>query len=308
MTGPAPFLVPAGTAVLSGELTPHLAERRGIVLIRTPYDARAHRPMAASLARRGWDCLVQDVRGRHASTGAWMPYAHEAADGVATIAALRAAGHDGPLVLLGASYAAHTALEAARVVGAGEVDAVVALVPALGLYETAYDVHRRPQHRDRLGWWSRHGFTRHDAPPLGAAALDTATRVAETVGAFAAARWLGWDEVRMGAWHRLWTADPLDLTARYGGLGMPLLIVTGDHDPFDGQARRLADATTRGPGPVAAVLSGPWGHDLRVRGASPGAHVLDWLAGRGTTSGVERRLDATLGAWLDRALATEGAA
>lgn len=310
MTGPEPFIVETRGARLAGELTRHAGRRRGFVLVRTPYDARRHRDLASSLARRGYDCLVQDVRGRHGSEGAWHPYDDEAADGVATLAVVRRAGFAGPVVLYGASYAAHTALETAAAAGQAGVAAVVALVPALGLHETAYDADGIAQHRDRLGWWARHGFARFDEHPLPPEVLRTAEGIAETVGPFAAARWLGWDDDRRDRWQRLWGATPLDLGRRYGTVGVPLLVVTGDQDPFDRHARRLAAAWGSRRGPRAALLSGPWGHDLALgageaetvlaEAGGPGARILDWLAGAGPAPGTERRLDCARRRWVDQ--------
>lgn len=319
MTGAEPFVVGARDARLFGELTRHQGERRGLVVVRTPYDARRHRDLAASLARRGYDCLVQDVRGRHGSEGDWRPYEAEGADGVATLEAVRRAGLAGPVVLYGASYAAHTALETAAAVAGDGIAAVVALVPALGLHETAYDARGVPQHRDRLGWWHLHGFSRTERPPLPAVVLDAATGIADTVGPIAAAHWLGWDDGHRDRWVRLWGADPVDLVGRYGGLDTPLLVVTGDHDPFDGHARRLAAAWGRRRGHAAALLSGRWGHDLVLAGADaasvladaggPGARILDWLAGRGPAAGTERRIDPSRRRWADHVPAPrEGAA
>lgn len=308
-----PVWVDSGSHRLAGELTPHAGARQGLVVVRTPYDRRRHRDLAASLARRGWDCLVQDVRGRHGSAGAWHPYRHEAEDGLATLAWAAGAGlaEAGRVVLYGASYAAHTALETARVAPVGAVTAVVALVPALGRYETAHDVGGAPQHLDRLGWWARYGFAREDLAPLPPAVLASAAAVAAARGPQAAARELGWGAERLDRWRELWSAAPLDLDSRYGAIETPLLVVTGDQDPFDGWARRLATAWgVRARTGAAALVSGPWGHDLAARdpGAArvaagaggPGARVLDWLAGRGPRPGQERRLDVALGAWRDR--------
>lgn len=306
---PEALTVTVPGARLSGELTRHRGERRGMVVVRTPYDAVAHRPLAASLAARGWDCFVQDVRGRYASTGTWQPYAGEADDGGATLEALRTAGLSGPLVLLGASYAAHTALETVAALGGGGVAAVVAMVPALGLHETAYDVAGTPQHRHRLGWWHLHGFTQVEQPLLATDVLDTAAGIAALLGPIAAAKWLGWDGARLAEWTRLWSADPIDVPGRYGDLAVPLLVVTGDLDPFDGHARRLAADWGCRRGTDATLLSGPWGHDLVPRCADgdrvmkaaggPGGRILDWLAGLGPAPGIERRLDPARRQWLD---------
>ncbi|RPF20617.1 CocE/NonD family hydrolase [Myceligenerans xiligouense] len=305
-------VVLADGARLVGDLFPATGDRRGVAVVRTPYDARRHHPLAASLARQGYDCLVQDVRGRHRSDGAWTPYDVEGADGAATLADLREAGFDGPAVLYGASYAAHAALETARVAGPSlGVGAVVALVPALGLHETAYSGTGRPQYRDRIGWWARHGFGRSDDPPLSPDRLDRAAEVAHRESPVAAAAWLGWSDLpRRRAWHRLWETGPLDLAGRYGAVGVPLLVVTGDRDPFDHHARALAAAWGARYGPRAALLAGPWGHDLgigtrdpRLRAAfdaagTPGRRIAAWLAGTaGPEPGTTETLDTATRRW-----------
>ncbi|MEV4999519.1 CocE/NonD family hydrolase [Nocardioides sp. LML1-1-1.1] len=254
-----------------GDLFAAQGERRGLVLVRTPYDARCHHDLARSLAARGLDCLVQDVRGRHRAAGSWVPYRHEAEDGAATLRDLASAGIPGPYLLYGASYEAHAALEAARTVP-HLVSGVLAAVPALGLHETAWSRAGVPRHRDRIGWWTIHGFARTDEPALPPRRLAAATAVAEQDGPLAVPDFLGWPEERRAAWARLWAAEPVDL-GRYAGL--PLLVVTGDTDPFDDHARALAAATG------ADLLSGPWGHDLGIgTDSSPGPRMLAWLRDR----------------------------
>ena len=54
-----------------------------VVLVRTPYDKTAPGAVldARYLARRGYVCAMQDVRGRFASEGEWYAFAKEAPDG-----------------------------------------------------------------------------------------------------------------------------------------------------------------------------------------------------------------------------------
>ena len=54
-----------------------------VVLVRTPYDKAAPKGVldARFLARRGYVCAMQDVRGRFASEGEWYAFAKEAPDG-----------------------------------------------------------------------------------------------------------------------------------------------------------------------------------------------------------------------------------
>ncbi|MFJ3957077.1 CocE/NonD family hydrolase [Arthrobacter sp. NPDC090010] len=251
----------------------------GTVLIRTPYGKADYGPQAESWNRAGFDVVVQDVRGRYGSSGDWIPYATEGDDGTATVQDLEARGLlHGPLLLAGASYDAHCALETARVLetvraletpegsppGLARPTAVVAMVPALGLFETAYDPQGNPRFRDRIGWWHQHGFGRESGPGLSGPELDGLVARAGQDGPLG----LMDDAVHgpgvhgpgaAAAWHRLWEAPPLDLHARYGHLGTPLLVIGGRKDFFAEETIRLADAWAQGR---TELLWGPWGHRL----------------------------------------------
>ncbi|MDA0565224.1 alpha/beta hydrolase [Streptomonospora sp. S1-112] len=278
------------------------AHPQGIVLIRTPYDADEHASTARSWNARGYHCLVQDVRGRYRSAGRWSPYTHEHDDGGEVLARL-AADHPGlPVVLYGASYAAHTALEAARAAAeagaAGAsggtaapsaVAAVIVLVPALGLAETAWDADGVPQLRHRIGWWHQHGRTPRPQPPLPPAELDGRVAQAREHGVIEAAADWGWTPHARAGWRRLWTARRIDLAARYGRVAAPLLVVSGDDDFFHHHAQRLARAWSA----ASHFASGPWGHGLvggvtdparraRITAAGGLAHIIDpWLSANG---------------------------
>ncbi len=74
--------------VLVGDL--HVATgdaRRPGLLIRTPYGRQQYRDdsMVAKAVERGYAVVVQDVRGRYESAGAFDPYKHEGHDGFDTI-------------------------------------------------------------------------------------------------------------------------------------------------------------------------------------------------------------------------------
>ncbi|NYI77606.1 CocE/NonD family hydrolase [Nocardioides panzhihuensis] len=317
MTQPAVSPFPVSTrddVVLGGWLVRSVGTARAVVLVRTPYDARAHLPLATSLARHGFDCLVQDVRGRYSSAGAWRPYATEARDGTDTVDALHQRCPLTPVVAYGASYAAHTALETART--DPRVTRVVALVPALGAHETAYSADGTPQHLDRLGWWAIHGFAREDEAALAPDVLRTAAAVTDRDGPMAAAARLGWDGARLDAFRELWSAPALDVPDHFGDATAPLLVVTGDADPFDTYARGLAAGWGARSGVGSALVSGPWGHDLGIgttdtalraaydAAGSPGRIILRWLTHAEPAPGQELRLDVAARTWSGRPLVT----
>lgn len=265
------------------------ADPRGVVIIRTPYGAWRHGDTARAWTGRGYRCVIHDVRGRHSSDGEWHPYLAERSDGRAVVEAVRAENPGLPLVLSGGSYAAHTALEAAR---AADVDALVLLVPALGLAETAWDENGHPHLHHRIGWWHQHGRGARSQPPLTDEELAARVARATEVGVHRAAEEWGWSRVALSGWRRLWSAPAVDLDRAYGALRAPLLLIRGDHDFFFADAGRLA-AAWRGP---VHLVDGPWGHRLaadidddevrsRLRRAGGIGRVLDsWLAENGLPS------------------------
>ncbi|MFJ6995791.1 CocE/NonD family hydrolase [Streptomyces sp. NPDC003090] len=204
------------------------------VVLRTPYDRRAHRAELAAWAARGFAALAQDVRGRHGSDGDWHPYGdHEPRDGAATLRWVRdQPWSDGRVVAAGASYAAHCAL-----VTPG-ADAVLAAVPALGPAETAREPTGPERLHARAGWWAAHGRG----------------RVSTTAAPPDPRRLPVRDLLDVPGWAALWDAARRPpLTGR-----VPLLAVGGTRDPFAEDTVRL----WRGWHGPARLLLGPWGHGL----------------------------------------------
>ena len=58
-----------------------------VILERTPYDKASPSAVtnARYFARRGYVCVIQDVRGRFESEGEWYAFAKEAPDGYDTV-------------------------------------------------------------------------------------------------------------------------------------------------------------------------------------------------------------------------------
>ncbi|MFD6952102.1 hypothetical protein A6A08_17745 [Nocardiopsis sp. TSRI0078] len=263
----------AATLVRTG--APHTP--RPAVLIRTPYDRAALLPEAAGWARAGFACLVGDVRGRHGSTGRFLPYRHEAADGTAVLEHLLDTGAcDGRVLLAGASYGAHCALTTA-LTHHPAVRGVLAAVPALGPGETAREKGGAARLACRVGWWTEHGGTARPRPPRehgehlpALPPTDIPRRVLGTAPP-------GWDA--------LWRApERSPLWEELARARVPLLAVGGTGDPFAAHTLDLARAWG---GPVR-LLMGPWGHTLDAR--APGTA----LAGR--------RIGACYLAWARAAL------
>ena len=90
-----------------------------VALARTPYGKDFSSVMAQldapRLARAGYVVVIQDVRGRFRSEGAWRPFRDEAADGYDSVEwAARLPGSSGAVGMFGASYLGFTQWMAAK--------------------------------------------------------------------------------------------------------------------------------------------------------------------------------------------------
>ncbi|GAB4182482.1 MAG: CocE/NonD family hydrolase [Thalassobaculales bacterium] len=124
--------------VLAGDLwRPAAPGRYPVLLMRQPYGKRIASTVVyahpAWYAAHGYMVLVQDVRGRGASSGAFSLFAGEEADGAEAVAFAAALPHcDGQVAMYGFSYQANTQL-LALAGGAG----LAALAPCMA----GFDLH-----------------------------------------------------------------------------------------------------------------------------------------------------------------------
>lgn len=94
-----------GEVLLADRWVPASAGVAPLVLLRSPYGRRTLDLVGRLLAERGYQVLVQSVRGTFGSGGTWQPFRHERADGAATLRWL--AGQEwwpGAVGTLGPSY------------------------------------------------------------------------------------------------------------------------------------------------------------------------------------------------------------
>ncbi|MCE7001975.1 CocE/NonD family hydrolase [Kibdelosporangium philippinense] len=250
-----------------------------VVLIRTPYGRQNHLAEAEGWARRGFSCVVGDVRGRFESTGDFRPYVHERSDGATVVDwIVRQQFYDGGVLLVGGSYAAYCAITAA--LARPEVAiGVIAAVPALGQGETVREPGGAARLECRVGWWSEHGDTRIPRPAASFQHLLTQKPIRDIHSDLA-----GWNEV--------WAAPRRapELWDEIGKARMPLLAVGGLADPFAADTIELA----RSWGASARLLLGPWGHEL---GRGIGRVYVDWARALGRLTGYKELISVADGEW-----------
>ncbi len=138
-----------GVTLISDHYYPPHAGPQPTLLMRQPYG----RDIASTVvyahpvwfARHGYNVVIQDVRGRGDSEGAFYPFRHEAQDGFDTIAALRQRPEcNGSLGMYGFSYQGMTQWLAA----AEQPEGLKCIAPA----QTAHDLYR--------GWFYNNGALR----------------------------------------------------------------------------------------------------------------------------------------------------
>ncbi|WP_242902704.1 CocE/NonD family hydrolase [Actinomadura terrae] len=257
--------MPDGVDLLADLHRPRGAGPLPAVLVRTPYGRRQAlvRVLVDALARRGFQVVVQDVRGTGGSDGAFRAFHDERDDGLATLAWLRAQPWcDGRVATAGASYLgfAQWALAsradpplAAMGVGLTASEMVSSFYPggALALHNTlvwsslmATGDGRRPAHARRVRRAMRH-------LPVGEA--DTAA-IGRPEPFF---REVTANAERPGFW------DATDHSAAVAATTAPVSMVAGWWDLFlRGQLRDFA--ALQAAGRQARITIGPWGHDLKA--------------------------------------------
>lgn len=270
--------MPDGAVLVADLYRPRGAGPLPAVLVRTPYGKRQAlvRLLAGVLARRGFQVVIQNVRGIHGSGGEFHAFHDERDDGLATLAWVRAQPWcDGRVATAGASYLGYTQwaiapyadppLEAMGL-GITASEFVSSFYPggALALHNTLVwsslmgtrDDRRRPLHNRRVRHAMRHlPVGESDIAAIGRAEsfLREVTGNAENA-AF-------WRET--------------DHSAGVAATTSPASMVTGWWDLFlRGQLRDFA--ALHAAGRQARITIGPWGHDARALRALL-ADQVSWL-------------------------------
>ncbi|TDD22327.1 CocE/NonD family hydrolase [Actinomadura sp. KC06] len=271
--------MPDGVVLVADLYRPRGSGPLPVVLMRTPYGKRQPviRLFAGLLARRGFQVVVQNVRGVHGSGGEFRAFHHEKDDGLATLKWLRDQPWcDGRVAMVGASYLGFTEwavapyadppLEAMGV-GVTASEFVSSFYPggALALHNTlawsssmgTQDGTRQPFHKRRVRQAMRH-------LPVGEADEAAIGRPEPFLREVTAHAEPG-DE--------FWKAT--DHSAAVPATTTPTTMVTGWWDLF--LRRQLRDfAALHAAGRQVRITIGPWGHDKQSLRAT--LHdQLSWL-------------------------------
>ncbi|MCW2976608.1 MAG: CocE/NonD family hydrolase [Actinomycetia bacterium] len=255
----------------------HLPEGRGpfpALLQRVPYSREAGRIVDFSLDSRralkaGYAVVVQDVRGRFASGGAFTPFLDDANDGAETVAWTAAQPWcDGRVGMAGGSYGGAVQWAAARM----RPPALSAIAP----FVATNDCYDGWIYRDgvfELGF-NLHWALRNIAPP--AAARQRSDRLEQAIGAndridelYRRVPLLDQPDLDdLAPFYGDWLREPVP-NGRWGGLrpagpaavDLPTLSIGGWYDIF--QMGTLAGhASLAGSAAPRRLVMGPWAHSV----------------------------------------------
>lgn len=246
-----------------------IGDAPGTIVIRTPYGVGGPRSstllMARLLAESGQHVIVQDVRGRYASEGVFVPFVNERLDGADTLRwVAEQSWSTGPVGLFGISYLAYAAWCAL----AEAPELVAALVSVIGSGDLYGSFYRGGALclQNALEWGVSVG-ERESVPArrmdLVRGVVHRPVREADRV----TLRTVDWvrdwiDHPRRDAF---WQSITPELPARIP----PTLSVAGWYDFFlECQLRdhaALERAAQERGGPPPELIVGPWAHGLPAR-------------------------------------------
>ncbi len=274
------FRLSDGTALRSDHYYPAAAGPHPTLLLRQPYG----RDIASTVvyahpvwfARRGYNVVIQDVRGRGGSEGAFYPFRHEGRDGAETIAWLRARPEcNGRIGMYGFSYQGATQLLAAAEQPEG-LQCIAPAMTACDLYAGWFYHHGALRLGSSLGWGLQ--MLKEDARRLGLRDASAKLEAAWT-NVRAQSSWLPYAEhpaivdpalpsyVRDWFAHdsagEFWTA--MDVSQRAQKIVVPALHISGWYDTYlegsvSGFELLRAHAGTAQARAHQYLLAGPWIH------------------------------------------------
>lgn len=232
-----------------------------VIVTRTPYDKRQFDSVAMSWAGQGFVFVAQDVRGRYASEGEWLPYAQEEEDGMCTLRWIHTQPWcNGYIAVEGSSYGAFTAYAAAQGDNDGLISALITLVPAMGLRETAFHPSGAFHLWDRIWWDASFGSSTESkqAELMNAIKLQPQLirhlPVSELPSVF---------PLPLNNWTRVLDPCTLPETIRLEQVNQAVLHIGGWHDPFIVSLFHNYTTLLQGSKQQTLIV-GPWGHEVNA--------------------------------------------
>jgi putative CocE/NonD family hydrolase len=251
-----------GVRLLSNVYLPSEHGQFPCILVRTPYGKGADiTPNYQAFVERGYAVMVQDVRGRYESEGAFQPLTQEPADGDDTINWIaRQPWSNGRVGMMGGSYLGIVQWKAA-LANNPHLKAIFPVVSGCDDYrDRFYSTGGAMKLGNRLQWMSENLRAPGYHTDFGKFVLHLPTRSSDVTA-------LGWPSPMYqeivahpsfdGFWRAISVREQLDR------IKLPVFSVGGWYDNF-AESDLEAFATLHRKSNVNRILIGPWAHNMSV--------------------------------------------
>ncbi len=260
-----------GVRLFANVYLPHETSRLPAILVRTPYGKGADiNANYQAFVEHGYAIVVQDVRGRYESEGAFQPLTQETSDGDDTLNWVAHQGWcNGKIGMMGGSYVGIVQWKAAL---AGNPH-LKAIFPVVSGYDDYRDRYYSPggalKLGNRLEWMSENLRAPGYHQEFGKFVLHLPVRSADVAA-------LGWtspmyrDVIEHPTFDAFWRA--ISTKEHLDKIKVPVFSVGGWYDNFV-QSDLEAYAARRKTTGLNRILIGPWAHNMSLpfEGVSFGA-------------------------------------
>lgn len=251
-----------GVRLSANVFLPSETARVPAILVRTPYGKGPDiTPHYQAFVERGYAVVVQDVRGRYESEGAFLPLTQEPMDGDDTLNWIaRQPWSDGKIGMMGGSYSGIVQWKAA-LRNNPHLKAIFPVVSGYDDYrDRYYSTGGALKLGNRLGWMSENMRAPGYQPDFARFVLHLPVRSADIAA-------LGWtsplfrEVIAHPAFDSFWR----DISTReqIHRIAIPVFSVGGWYDNFV-QSDLEAYTALRNRSSLSRIVVGPWAHNMSV--------------------------------------------
>jgi putative CocE/NonD family hydrolase len=251
-----------GVRLFANVFLPTESSRLPAILVRTPYGKGVDiTPNYQAFVEHGYAIVVQDVRGRYESEGAFQPFTQEISDGDDTLNwVARQPWSNGKIGMIGGSYVGITQWKAASA-NNPHLKAIFPVVSGYDDYrDRYYSTGGALKLGNRLEWMSENLRAPGYHQDFGKFVLHLPVRSSDVAA-------LGWtspiyqDIIEHPAFDAFWRAA--STREHLDRIKVPVFSVGGWYDNFV-QSDLEAYAARRKTSALSRILVGPWAHNMSV--------------------------------------------
>lgn len=246
------FTTPAGIYLESDLYLPDTLQAYSTILLRTPYGKHQYNTLGQFFAEHGYAAIIQDVRGKFGSKGAFFPFQYEREDGLATLDWIAdQPWSNGNIGMFGVSYPAFCALTLA----ADQHPNLKSIVNVSGWVEPADMATDGGALHLLLNLpWLLHEetLTHRDIEDYDMDSLLWHLPIKDALKSVG---------IRSKAWEQGQTIDQLNQDFNYAQVDIPILHICGAYDFVKKATLKTYQTLRSHQKPYQQLIFGPWFHN-----------------------------------------------